>query len=368
MSASPRESRILQMAPWFGEEERAAVAEYMESGGWFTEFSKTREFEQAIAAFTGSPHAIAVTSGTAALFCALSACGIGPGDEVLVPAFTMVATANAVLLAGATPVFVDIHPANLCMDLDAAGQAVTERTRAILLVSLNGRAPDMTRALSFASRHSLKLIEDAAQSLGSTQAGKALGSFGCAGAYSFGPLKIISTGQGGAVVTADEKIAQRLRRFKDFGRERGGVDVHESIGYNFKFTDLQAAVGVAQMRKLAWRVERKKEIFALYREELRGAPGIRFLDTDLAEVTPWFIDILTDRRDDLRRRLSEAGIEARPFYPPVHLQPAYRWKGRFPAAEEASARGLWLPSSSFLSDAEIGRVCAVIRAWAGLNG
>jgi perosamine synthetase len=365
MSSGPERKQIAieQMAPWLGQEETRAVAEYLASGGWLTEFRKTAEFEQMIARYAGSGHAVVLSSGTAALFTALTSCGIGPGDEVIVPDFTMIATANAVVLAGARPVFVDIDPANLCLDQSLAERAVTARTKAILLVSLNGRAPDMRRALDLAARYSLKLIEDAAQSLGSLHHGKHLGTFGTAGIFSFGPLKIITTGQGGVVVTDDPEVAARVRRFKDFGRARGGIDRHDFIGYNFKFTDLQAVIGIEQMKKLEWRVRRKREIFALYRSELGAVPGIQFVATDLLETTPWFVDVLVDRREALIDHLGACGIKTRPFYPPVHSQPAYGLAGGYPVTEDVAARGLWLPSSSFLADADVRRVCEMVRAF-----
>lgn len=368
MTSRAKQKTIEQMAPWFGEEEKRAVAEYLDSGGWLTEFQKTLEFERMIASYTGSKHAIVVTSGTAALFCMLTACGIGPGDEVIVPDLTMIATANAVLLTGARPVLVDVSAADLCLDLEAAERAVTGRTRAILLVSLNGRAPDMQRALALAERHSLKLIEDAAQSLGSLHHGKHLGTFGVAGVLSFSTQKIVTTGQGGAVITDDAEIAARVRACKDFGRTRGGIDVHDSIGYNFKFTDLQAVIGIEQMKKLDWRVQRKKQIFGLYRSELSAVPAVQFVDTDLAQVTPWFIDVLVDRREDLMRYLAGRGIRTRVSYPPIHAQPAYQWPGAYPVTEEVSRRGLWLPSSAFLTDDDIADVCAAIRAFYAITG
>jgi perosamine synthetase len=352
---------IEQMAPWFGDEEAAAAAEYIRAGGWMTEFRKTQELEQMIAGYVGCRHAVMVTSGTAALFCALTACGIGPGDEVLVPDITMIATANAVLLAGGKPVFVDISPIDWCMDLEAAERATNSRTKAMLLVSLNGRAPVMSRVLAFTARHSLKLIEDAAQSFGSFQGGKHLGTFGDAGIFSFSPLKIITTGQGGAVVTDDAETARRVRQFKDFGRAKGGQDHHDFIGYNFKFTDLQAVIGIEQMKKLPHRVERKKAMFEQYRSELAGVAGLHFLATDLSETTPWFMDILADRRDALQVHLNNAGIKSRPFYPPVHSQPPYRAPGTFPVTEDVAARGLWLPSSAFLAGSDVRRVCEAVR-------
>ena len=356
---------IEQVAPWIGEEEKRAIAAYLDGGGWLTEFERTRQLEQMIAQQVGSKHAVMVTSGTTALFCALASCGIGPGDEVLVPDFTMIATANAVLLAGAKPVFVDVNPANLCLDLEAAEGAITKRTRAILLVSLNGRAPDMRRAMDLARRRSLQLIEDAAQSFGSLHQGKHLGTFGAAGIFSFSPLKIITTGQGGAVVTDNPELAARVRQLKDFGRSRGGIDFHGSIGYNFKFTDLQAVIGIEQMKKLAWRLQRKKEMFALYRSELEGRAPVRFIDTDLSEATPWFMDVLVERREALASALANSGIKTRPFYPPVHSQPAYALRGSYPVTEDVAARGLWLPSSAFLTDEDVRRVCEAIRGFFG---
>lgn len=352
-----------QFQPWIGEEEKKAIAEYLDSGGWLTEFEKTRKFEEMLAAYVGSSHAIAVSNGTVSLYAALRALGIGPGDEVIVPDFTMIASANAVVLTGATPVFVDISAANLCLDLDLAERAISRRTRAIMLVSLNGRAPDMQRAVSLAAQYGLFLMEDAAQSLGSWQAGRHVGTFGRVGSFSFSPAKIVTMGQGGALVTDDLELAERIRQIKDFGRRHAGADYHEIIGFNFKLTDLQAVIGIEQMKKLEYRVKRKKEIFDGYREGLVGIPGLRMVDTDLAESTPWFVDILVDEPEKLGLYLGQQGIRTRRFYPPVHSQPAYGLTCSFPISESVCAQGLWLPSSSFLSEADVSRVCDAIRCF-----
>ena len=352
---------IEQMAPSLGEEEKRAVAAYLESGGWLTEFEKTAEFERMIADFTGAKYAVVVNSGTSALYCMMVACGVKAGDEVIVPDFTMIATANAVLLAGARPVLVDVDRSALCIDVDAAERAITPRTRAIVAVSLNGRSPDMGRLQSLCAKHRLLLLEDAAQSLGSCRGGKHLGTFGDAGVLSFSPLKVVTTGQGGAVITDDPEIAAKARRVKDFGRDKGGVDFHPSIGFNFKFTDLQAVIGIEQMKKLPARLRRKKEMFALYREELRGVAEVEFVDTNLQDVAPWFIDVLLDRRDELASYLRDQGAKTRPFYPAIHAQPAYGVAGDFPETARAAARGLWLPSSAFLTDDEVRTVTRLIR-------
>lgn len=354
---------IYQMQPWIGQEEKQAVVEYLDSGGWLTEFKRTREFERVIADYVGSRHASVVSNGTISLFIALMALGVGAGDEVIVPDFTMIASANAVVLASATPVFVDIDRPTLCLNLDLVEQAITPRTKAIMLVSLNGRAPDMERAVAQARDHGLFLVEDAAQSLGSRWRGRHLGTFGQIGSFSFSAPKVITTGQGGALVTDDDDLIEAIRKIKDFGRAQSGVDEHMALGYNFKFTDLQAVIGLAQMEKLDWRVQRKKEMFALYQRELADVPEVTFVDTNLDDTSPWFVDVLVPGPLALRDHLEKRGIGARPFYPPLHTQAPYHLTGDYPETEYVSRHGLWLPSSSFLDDETIRRICAEIRAF-----
>ena len=303
---------IAQMQPWIGEEEKKAVVDYLDSGGWLTEFARTRELEQAIGAYVGARHVAMVSNGTVSLFAALAALGVGAGHEVLVPDLTMIASANTVLLAGATPVFVDVEPSTLCLDLEQAERHVTERTKAIMLVSFNGRAPDMARAVALARRHGLFLVEDAAQALGSRWRGRHLGTFGDIGSFSFSSPKVITTGQGGALVTDDAALMARVLKVKDFGRVQAGVDEHDALGYNFKFTDLQAVIGLAQMTKLDWRVQRKRDMFALYQAELADVRGVAFVETDLEATSPWFIDVLVPDARALRQHLHERGIGSRP--------------------------------------------------------
>ncbi|RJS78989.1 DegT/DnrJ/EryC1/StrS family aminotransferase [Methanophagales archaeon] len=354
------------MEPWIGEEEKRAMMEYLNSGGWLTEFRKTREFERMIASYVGSKYASVVSNGTVSLVIALMALSIGKGDEVIVPDYTMIASANAVVLAGAKPVLVDIDRSNLCLDLDLVEEAITPKTKAIMLVTINGRYPEMKKFVKFAHDHDLFLVEDAAQSLGSRFKGKHLGTFGDVGSFSFSAPKVITTGQGGALVTDNEEIYQKILKIKDFGRAKSGVDYHETMGYNFKFTDLQAVIGIEQMKKLDWRVKRKKEMYKLYKELLEDIEGIEFIDTNLADTSPWFIDILVEKgekeRDKLASFLDKKGIGTRPFYPAIHTQPPYSWvNGDFKNAEYVSERGLWLPSASFLSDDDIEYICQNIK-------
>lgn len=246
-------SFIMQMRPLFGEEEKRAICEYMDEDGFITEFKRTETFELMIAKYTGARHCIVVNNGTISLTLAAMAVGVQSGDEVIVPNYTMIATPNSVKMIGAVPVFVDVEPETLCLDIEKVKQALTPKTKVIMFVSANGRYPRTGIAAfeELARERNLLLIEDAAQSLGSFYAdGRHVGRAGLVGSFSFSAPKIISTGQGGALITDDDAIASRLRRLKDFGRSGGGNDIHDSIGYNFKFTELQACIGIEQMLSL----------------------------------------------------------------------------------------------------------------------
>ena len=359
---------IPQMEPWLGEEEAAAVNDYMRSGGWLMEHDKSRRFESIIADYTGASHCIVTPNGTVSLTLAALACDLKPGDEVIVPNYTMIATANSVALLGANPVFVDIEPETLCLDIDRTEAALSAKTRAIMLVTANGRYPraGIQAFVDLADRHGLALIEDAAQSLGSHfPDGRHMGSVGKVGSFSFSVPKVITTGQGGCLITNDNELAERLRKLKDFGRAAGGTDIHQSIGYNFKFTDLQACVGIEQMKKLDWRIERKREILVKYRQALRAVEAVKFFEQDLANTTPWFIDILCERRSELQDHLKQKGIGTRAMYPPINRQQAYQRTGNHPVSEHVGRQGLWLPSSAQLTDQQIETVCDAVAEFYG---
>ena len=355
---------IPQMEPWFGSEEKEALNQYMEEGGWLTEFKRTSEFEQRIAEYTGAKHCIAVNNGTISLTLMAMAAGIKAGDEVLVPNYTMIATPNSLKMFGAEPVFVDVEVETLCMDIVAAEKAITPKTKAIVLVSANGRYPKVgiEAFQQLAKKHDIVLLEDSAQSLGSFYPnGKHIGTVGLIGSFSFSAPKIISTGQGGALITNDDRIAMNLRKLKDFGRSGGGNDVHDSIGFNFKFTEMQAVIGNEQMKKLPWRVNRKKEILKEYHRLLKGLPQIKFFEQDLENTTPWFIDVLVENRARLQLFLKENGIGSRVMYPPINKQKAYNIKGEHPISNLVGEKGLWLPSGSQLSNEQINYLCTKIK-------
>lgn len=351
---------IAQMEPWIGKEEKEAVDAVLESG-WITEASKTREFEDLIARFVGSDYASVLSNGTVTLFAALKALGLGVGDEVIVPDFTMVASPNSIVMAGATPVLVDIKKENLCLDLDEVEKKITDETKAIMPVAINGRAPDMDRLMKIARDNNLFVIEDAAQALGSYYNGKHLGTFGDLGSFSFSTPKVITTAQGGALVTNNKNLNDQVIRIKDFGRIDRNSQDHDEIGFNFKFTDIQAAIGIAQMGKLEERLKRKKEMYALYKKELADISDVNFIETNLEEVSPWFIDIIVSDPKALSSFLKENNVGSRVFYPAIHTTKPYNKGESFPNSLWASGHGLWLPSSTFLSDSDIILVCSLIK-------
>lgn len=355
---------INQMEPLFGEEEKSAIVQYMDEGGWLTEFKRTEEFEQRISSYTGARNCIVVNNGTISLTLMAIAAGVKPGDEVLIPNYTMIATPNSIKLIGAIPVFVDVEPESLCMDLEAAKKLVTSKTKALILVNANGRYPKIgiEEFKNFCTEKNIILLEDSAQSLGSFYPnGRHQGTEGVAGSFSFSAPKIISTGQGGAVVTDDDDFAFRLRRLKDFGRSGGGNDIHDTIGYNFKFTELQAVIGNEQMKKLDYRVVRKKEQLRKYKLLLSGVKQVKFFEQDLACTTPWFIDVLVEERDALIDFLKQNMIGTRVMYPPINQQVAYQLSGNYPVSALVGERGLWLPSAVQLTDDQIGYICQTIK-------
>ena len=337
------------------------------ASGYLNDGDVTTRFEAELASRIGVRHVVAVTSGTAAIFLALVAAGVEPGDEVIVPDLTFIATANAVRLAGATVVLADIEPRALGLDPARFEQAITPRTRAVIPVHVSGRASDITSIVEIADRHGIAVIEDAAEALMSAHQDRHLGTFGIAGCFSFSPNKTVTTGQGGAVATNDDALHDRLRELKDQGRPvrgTGGDDQHPSIGFNFKLTNLQAAVGIAQLRELDTRLERQRAIHAVYAEGLRGIPGIELPGFRLADgETPQWTDAIAERRTELVAHLESAGMGCRRFWLPIHTQAPYRRSDRdFPVASALSPKLFWLPSAFTLSDDDIRSVCARIRS------
>ncbi len=355
--------------PQIGTVELPLVREVLESN-YVNEGNVTAAFEVRIAELVGAKFGVAVTSGTTAITLSLIALGIGPGDEVIVPDLTFIATANAVVLAGAKPVLVDIDERTLNIDVDAAARAITPKTKAIVPVHVSGRAADMREIVALARNHGLFVVEDAAEALRSKHEGTYLGTYGDTGCFSFSPNKTITTGQGGMIVTSNENVHKRLRELKDQGRPvrgTGGDDVHASIGFNFKLTNLQAAVGMGQLSYLETRLARQRQIYNEYVEGLKGVKGITLLGfrTDQGE-TPQWTDALCDRRDELDAHLRSLDIHCRRFWFPLHTQAPYKLRDEaFPISTRLCKRALWLPSAFTLTTDDIALVCNRIREFYG---
>ena len=344
-----------------GEKLTKDFAEYFaDSDRWLTEFTKTREFEKQLRLELSSKYCHAMNNGTMSLAIALLAAGVKSGDEVLVPALTMIATYNAVLLIGANPILVDIDDRTLCMDLIDAADKSTRNTKAMIYVTLNGRSGNPFDVKSFCELHDLVYIEDDAQAMFSKYSNESfIGSAADIASYSFSPQKIITTGQGGCLMTNKSHYSKAITKLRDFGRTYGGVDIHETFGINSKFTDLQAIVGLNQLEDIEHRITIKKLIYHGYRARLKGV--VEFLKTDLSVTVPWFVDVYVERRDELNAFLFSKGIGTRPMYPPIHTQKFVEDGGRYPVAEWFSKRGLWLPCSLGITTDEIKFVCEKIK-------
>ena len=355
---------IPQMIPWFDEQEKQAMTEYMSGGNFLTEFFQTQRFEQRLVEVCGSKHVVVVSNGTVSLWMMLQALKIGPGDSVIVPNYTMIATANAVRAVGAEVIFCDVEITSLCLDFNEIREKLKTNTKAIFFVAANGRSPSysMEELHKFCDERGLYLLEDAAQSLGSYYPnGKHIGTVGLMGSLSFSVPKIITTGQGGAILTDDDELAFALRQLKDFGRSSGGNDIHESFGLNFKFTDLQATIGLAQISKLQERTLLKKRIYRKYMSLLRNVKQVQFFGISHEEYTPWFVDCLVERRDELAQFLKQKEIATRIMYPPINGQKTYCYSGRFPVSEKIGREGIWFPSFTQINEIQINEICEAVE-------
>ncbi|TRU69653.1 MAG: DegT/DnrJ/EryC1/StrS family aminotransferase [Microcystis viridis Mv_BB_P_19951000_S69] len=347
---------ILQIEPWIDESEMEAVKRVINST-YLTEFQITAEFEAGVQQITGAKHVIATSNGTTALYCGLKALNIGHGDEVIVPNLTFVASSNAVIMAGATPVFCEVRPETLCIDTEAAAALVTERTKAIMPVHLYGQSADMMAVQEFAIAYNLKIIEDAAQAIGVKFKGEHVGFQGDVGAISFYGNKTITCGEGGVILTQNDDIALACRRLKNHGRDHRGTFVHEHIGFNFSITELQSAIGVAQLAKLPAIINKKKAIHDIYARELANIPEFQILTVD-ERCTPvyWFTSFYAENRAELETYLASEGIQTRRFFCPLHQQPCYREMvdrtQTYPISENAYEKGISLPSAYSLTQSD----------------
>jgi len=346
--------------------------------GWISSSGKYLDrFERDWASFCGQKYGIGVSNGTAALEIAVRSLGLGPEDEVIMPTFTIVSCAFAVVQAGAKPVLVDADPATWCMDADRIEEKITKKTKAIMVVHIYGHPVDMTKVMAIARKHDLPVIEDAAEVHGAEclysegdgrEAWRRCGSFGTVSTFSFYANKIITTGEGGMLTTDDSALAARCRMLRDHAMPPQRRYWHDEVGFNYRMTNLQAAVGVAQLERIHHFLDRKRAIAERYRQELAGLPGITFAAERPGYTNVyWMASIQVAppyplARDALIPALRSRGIDSRPFFHPLDTLPPYRSDTPCPVALQLSRSGLNLPSSPTLTDEQVTYICAAIRA------
>jgi perosamine synthetase len=359
-------------APFLGEKELEYVVDCIKTN-WISSKGKyVEEFEEKFAKYCGCKYGISTTSGTSALHLALACLGIKKNDEVIIPSFTMIATGFAVVYCGATPVLVDAEPETWNMNVEKIEEKITAKTKAIIPVHIYGHPCDMDLIMKLAKKYNLWVIEDAAEAHGAEYKGKKVGSIGHVGCFSFYANKIITTGEGGMVVTNDEKIAERARLLRDLAHSKERRFLHTDIGFNYRMTNIQASIGLAQFEKIDELVERRRSHAHLYNSLLKDVNGITLPpEKKWAKNVYWMYCILIQdefgmSRDELMEKLKEKGIETRTSFIPMHQQPAFLKMNLFqgenyPIAEELSQRGLYLPSGSGLTTDEIEYVCNAIK-------
>jgi dTDP-4-amino-4,6-dideoxygalactose transaminase len=348
---------VIRLAwPDLGEEELAAIADVLQTGQ-LTMGPRVAEFEDGLAAACDVEHAVAVSSGTAALHLAVLALGIGAGDEVIVPAYTFPATANVVALAGATPVLVDVDPETMNVRPEAVAEAVTERTRAVMVVHLFGR-PARWEEIEAALPEGVELVEDAAGALGARRGERACGGLGRLGCLSFHPRKVVTTGEGGAVTTNDGELAERIRTMRHHGWH--GPEL-PAAGLNYRLSDVLCALGIPQLRRLDAMLAERERLATRYAERLPHE--VRAPAADEGDRHGWQAYVVQlERRDEALAALRDADIEAQIGTYALHRLGAYRTQGPFPGAAQVYERALALPFHNRLTDADVDRVAEVLTS------
>lgn len=381
MTAETFLTRINVMKPWLGEEEARALAEVVASG-WVAQGPKVKEFEARFAEAQDARHGVATSSCTTALHLALVVAGIGPGDDVVVPSLSFIATANAVTYVGARPVFCDVDPATGNVTAETIHAALTLDTRAVIVVDQGGVPLDMDPIRELCDRHEITVIEDAACAVGSTYKGRPVGVGADVAVWSFHPRKILTTGEGGMLTTNRADWAARARTLREHSMSMSAADRHGSllappeayleVGFNYRMTDLQAAVGIVQLGRLPEVLARRREIAARYVAGLTRVPGLRLVSDPPYGTTnfqSFWVEVLPSfgtTRDGLMEKLAEAGISARRGIMAAHRQPAYRWRDSggslLQHTERLNDRTLILPVYHELDDDGLGRIISTIRA------
>jgi perosamine synthetase len=367
--------RIPISGPWITAKEIAYVTDAV-TNAWYSSHAMYHErFERAFAEYVGVQHAVSLPSCTAGIHLALAALGVGPGDEVVLPDITWIASAAPVSYVGATPVFADVDPSSWCLSAEALEQAVTPRTKAVILVDLYGNMPDMEAIAQVAKAHDIAIIEDAAEAHGSEYQGQKAGSFGEIGVFSFHGSKTLTTGEGGMLVTRRDDLHERVQTLRDHGRGPGDrFFFNREVAYKYKMSSMQAALGLAQLERIDELVNKKRQIFAWYQEELADVDGLTWnSEAPGTKNTYWMVSVVLDKKWGLDKQrvmelLLEHNIDSRPFFHPLSSIPAYDKTAQARAAAKRnkvsyriSPWGVNLPSGLSLSRAQVAYVSDTLR-------
>jgi len=362
--------KIPQFMPLVGKDEYSAIKRCFEDN-WITEGPQAKIFKEKLLKLTGAKYGEFAPNGTLAIYLALKAAGVQPGDEVLVPDFTFIASATSVVMLGATPVFVDVDE-NLQIDIAQCKKKITEKTTAIMTAHMYGTCGDMPTVVALAREHNLMVIEDAAQALGVTWNGQHAGTFGDVATFSFFADKTITCGEGGFIITNDETIARELVFLRNQGRINRGTFVHPEVGYNFRITDIHAAMGNVQIDKIDWIIGRKLEIYQTYQRHLGDHPRFNFFGPLSGSSFVPFRVCLVDKlahAEEVMDKLKENGVEPRTFFYPMHRQPCFSQivknaeysRGDFGVSNRMFDSGICLPTFLQITDQQIEYICNIIK-------
>ncbi len=359
--------RIQQIQPFFNEEEKANLEKVIDSG-WVTEGPFSQEFLSLLKEFTGAKYAVLANNGTLGLFLALLSLGITEGDEVIVPDFTFNASASSIAFTGARPVFADINPDDLQINTSQIERLITKRTRAIMPVHIYGQSCNMDPVKEIAAKYNLKIVEDAAQGFGVFYKGKHTGTIGDVGVISFFADKTITTGEGAVVLTNNEDIFNKLKMLRNQGRPNSGTFIHPELGMNFRMTDLQCAVGVAQIKKFEEIKSIKQKNHKQYESLLRPLKGIEFIKVnEFSNFVPFRVNIKVPDIEGILAYLESNGIQTRRMFYPLHRQPCFSYlnykEDEYPIANEAYNKGMSLPIHCRLTTDDIEYICEQIKGF-----
>lgn len=365
--------RISIANPVFNGNEKKYLMECIDTGWVSANGRFINEFEKKFAEFCGTKYAISCSNGTVSLHLILLAMGIGPGDEVIMPALTYIATANAVRYCGATPVFVDSEESTFNIDPNKIEEKISSHTKAIMPVHLYGLSADMKPILEIGERYGIPVIEDAAEAHGAEYNGQKVGGFGKAASFSFFGNKVITCGEGGMVTTNDEKLYQRMKLLKGQAVSPEKRYWHVDVGYNYRMTNMQAAVGLGQLENIEWHMEQRKRVAGLYAKHLSGAEKYMKLQhvPENYKSVYWMSNVILQdevekERDQVMQEMENCNIEMRPVFYPMHIMPPYfEAEAKFPVAEKLGARGISLPSHAELDEEKIEYICDCLKKIVG---